>query len=215
MIFIIAAFFLGFNSHAGGASLVGDGGHVVTCDRNTDLFDIYEYRLINNPNAQITLGQGKNADLNEMAMTGILRMKVKFELSETEFFPVKRALKVLLASHNNPWFKNHTNIAFEATELRTQKIVNRQIVKDNCHVSTVVIKPPKNLDPYGDFADLCKRNFSELEYCFLVDFDYYSNLDPQQRACLIVHETIRFLPKEKAPLDERALRMTTAQICTE
>lgn len=195
----------------GGATTVGDGGHVIMCKGKPELFDLFEYRVNTSQNRPVTLGESKSANLNDMINTGVARIAKRFALTQAETARVKRATKMLLldgsTTDNKGWLQHW---AISAHSLKVSEQVAAQINLNRCSVDLAVIRPP--LNEY--FQSICSHNFSEFEYCFIVFPEPFQFLKREQRACLALHESLRFLPPGKQ-LDEKNLRMVTAQICTE
>lgn len=197
----------------GGATTVGDGGHVIQCGNQQEVFDLFEYRISNDTDAAISLADDGQSNLKDMVNTGLKRIQFKFSLSESEYARVQRAAKMFLLDNtfnrgaSMGWLRQWR---FSARSISVSKAVYDIMVTSNCTLKTVVVRPPMNS---SFFSSICSRYFSEVEFCFITNTDLFWDLSREQAACLVVHEVLRFLPEQKK-LNERQLRTATAEICT-
>jgi hypothetical protein len=194
----------------GGGTTVGDGGHVIYCNGKYELFDLYEYRINSSTPARVTLNNGKSANLNQLVENGMARIQNRFNLTENEFYRVKRAAQMLFLdsqSADQSWMNSWS---FSARGMLVSRAVSDSIQRMKCTVEQAVVRPP--LTNY--FLQICRNTLSEFEYCFLTSHELFSLLKREQKACLAIHESLRFLPADKR-LSEENLRITAAEICTE
>lgn len=201
-----------FAQSNGGATTVGDGGHVIQCGSRQEVFDLFEYRINNYSDATISLADG-GYRLKDMVYTGLQRIQFKFSLTEAEYARVRRAAKMFLLDST---FSRGASLGwlrqwrFSARGVAVSDAVYGIMNTSKCALKTVVVKPPMNSSV---FSSICSHYFSEAEFCFITDTDLFWGLSREQAACLVVHEVLRFLPEQKK-LNERQLRSATAEICT-
>jgi hypothetical protein len=54
----------------------------------------------------------------------------------------------------------------------------------------------------------------DIKHCFLVKTRYLRKMTSGEKACLVLHEVLRFLPESKKFKNEIELRRTAYHICT-
>jgi hypothetical protein len=196
---------------SGGGTTVGDGGHVILCNGKYELFDLFENRINSGKPSAVSLASGPNSTLNDMIQTGLARIQRRFLLNEKEMYRVERATKMFrLNSQTMVSIGWPYDGGLSANDLLVSAKVASNIRASDCRVELAAIRPPIN----SFFEPICRNNLSELEYCFIIDSELTMFLNREQKACLILHESLRFLPDTKR-LSEAQLRLTTSQICTE
>lgn len=209
------------NNNGGGATTVGDGGFGVVCPRagessTVELLDIFEARALGKP-SEFRLG-GESVDLETKVAVGLLRVKRRLILDSHQVASLDEAAKWLLRQPFDPWKRGYGE--YWAYFLKTKNpSVNRRVYEEierrGCHVQAIVVRPdPSTVASARAYDSICKANIASNRYCFLTDSDLYRKLDKDTKACLIIHESLRLIQKEKLAGDEKALRSLTHRICT-
>lgn len=215
----------------GGATTVGDGGHLVICETSVDVLDVYERRLLVG-RSEIDFGDDETMSIEQMKDVGLARMRSRFKLTEQEFEKIAMAAYMFLKFPVNPWANvkdpwrswidpwNSGTDPFEyflqTKDITVSKLVYDSIKKNYCEIDIAAIKPPKELPKNLDdvYDDICHRSHLARENCFFVSKDAFSMLTKKQKACLAIHESFRYLPENKAFVDEIQMRRAVADICT-
>lgn len=215
--FIVITFLVLFNfqlhASGGGASTVGDGGHVVVCGNQIELLDIYERNILFG-SSSISLGD-ENLSQTDLVQEGLNRIISRFNLTPETASPIVSATKMFLRFPFDPWKLPGKNGLLQTQKINMYRPVNDHIIQKNCWIDIVVIRPKVEGNVQNFLEELCDQNYSEHEFCFFTKREHYRRLTKQQRACLVVHESLRYLPLESRISDELVLRQTAAEICTQ
>lgn len=192
-----------FSFAHGGAGTVGDGGHGVTCGRNVELLDIYEHRKANE---QITL----NPRMSLPTMIAVLtyRLENDSRFAGQDFTEFNNALKNFRDSTPVPFEFNVSDWEYRLQTRKpqlSQEVMDR-MKADSCRLTPVAVRG------YSDkFTQPSARICDGEGYCFIVNSRLYRRFSKANKACLFIHEALRFLPQ---PLSENELRRVTFEICT-
>lgn len=200
----------------GGATTVGDGGHVVVC-RTGDgwskgrLLDLFEVEAVG-PDTIFDLG-GDRTTLLDKVQIGLARLQPRLGLEAEDIRHMTLAAKKFMRFQYDPWKDSYT---FKAKDPVVRHAVYREFEKYNCYLDTVVIHPdPEDQDfQRKTYENLCMANGKDIRHCFLVNTRYLRTMDQNEKACLTIHEVLRFLPEGKKIRREADLRRNTYYACT-
>lgn len=209
---------LGANAgKGGGATTVGDGGVVVKCHgQDLQILDLFEQKVLSG-DKEITLDKDDNKVQRKVA-DGLARIQQRYSLTEDEMKPIRRAADQFMRFPYDPFHDG--SASFYGYFLQINKIVVRsevaQALKDqNCRLETAVIRPPHDGSLSEEYYQgLCGHNFAEYESCFYTNLDLWRALKKDQRACLVIHELLRYLPADKRAPSELEMRAEAADVCT-
>jgi hypothetical protein len=195
----------------GGASTVGDGGHCVVCEKmKPQLLDLYEFAH----GKKISLPEDQSVRKSYAVL--LERASHLLQLNHEEANELALAAKRFIYFKIDPWEMNLTQYSYflNAKDPIFSGDTWNRIEKEDCYFQPVVIRPDHDADSIRTYESLCHISFAGLKHCFLVDMRMYRRLSRPQQACLVLHETLRFLPRHKK-LSEVQLRQTTARLCTQ
>lgn len=222
---LFSGLFLAHQSFAGsngGASVVGDGGYIVICDRGLfkipkiTLFDLYEYR-VKSGEREITLSGAD--DIRGKVKIALDRATTYFHLNPDESARLAKAAVVILGPVPlDPWLSYPKPSDYFWDHLEAQApLVDAKVLSalqaEKCQLEVTFIKPDYARDTANVYKQLC--NGRGGDFCLLQNSQAFRRLHPDDRACMVLHEALRFLPAEKRPTTEAELRDTTARLCTE
>ncbi len=196
----------------GGASTVGDGGHGVDCrnSKRMQLLDLYEF------------GNGKKVSLPDSQSARksfpvlLARAKAALQLTEGESRELALAAKRFFNFAIDPWAMELRQYSYflRAKEPILSPSIEKKLEDEDCVIEPIVIRPDPNAKSLETYDYLCSQSHAGLQHCFLVNMRGYRKLSKPQQACLVLHESLRFLPTSKQ-LNEVKLRAMTAQLCTQ
>lgn len=207
----------------GGSSTVGDGGFAVVCfaglkykQVRAELLDLFEEKVLTQERKKVTLGNGANPEpLLEVALR---RLQKKTSLTEREFSKVSWAAFSFLRDAQDPWMSGArigTNDFVRAQDILLDKRVYSQANSRGCRIAPVAIRPAQVGTNRINYERLCRARGLSFEDCFFIDNSIYKDLSASHRACLALHESLRYLPESLRPRSERQLRKIVAEICFE
>ena len=213
----VVLFFIGPGAVAfGGGTTVGDGGHIVICGSKAEVLDIYERRILVGP-SEINFGN-ENMTLQQMKDVGLARVRARFKLTNQEFEKVATAATMLLNSPVDPWVDESDPLTYflQTKSISIEQAVYNSIKQNYCEIDIVAIKPPKELPQkiHDIYDNICAKKHLAREDCFFVSQAAFSWLTKKQKACLAIHESLRYLPANISFVDERSMRRAVAEICT-
>ncbi|WP_148284905.1 hypothetical protein [Pseudobdellovibrio exovorus] len=211
------------NSGGSGATTVGDGGHVVVCYDNSQskkevqLLDLFEMEALGYPTT-FALGNAQVPLANKVWM-GMTRLQSHLGLSNAEVDEMVYAADRFMRFPYDPWetgMRSFFGYFLQAKPVEVRRSVFDEMERRGCRLEVAVIRPDLDAERASteNYKSICSRSFAGFHYCFLMNTDLIRKMDKDQKACLIIHEVLRFLPKEKKIQSERALRRHTYYACT-
>lgn len=205
------------NQVLAGGTTVGDGGMVVRCGKQDTFLDIYEQDVLVGPKAislaQSLAGSDKKS-VEKMVQVGIDRARQRFQLSEDELTLVQKAAKIFLSFQYDDSTERAGRLLpgdFLVPDVRLAKIVYEKIKRDGCDIIVAVVRAPET----PEARKACLRLANSFESCFIGDRELFRWMDPSQKACLILHESLRSMPPHKKITNEMSFRRTVAELCTQ
>lgn len=208
-----------------GATTVGDGGHVVICKTEngwTDgrLLDLFEKEVLGK-DVILSLGN-EDLSLLQKIRIGVLRAQTALDLNSAEANDLLVASERFIKFPYDPWKRAKTANGGAVYLIKAKDpLVSRQVYKElqrrNCYVDTVVIHPDfsnRNLSTTKTYENICLGNVLGLRQCFLTNTRHVKAMSLDEKACLVIHEALRFLPQTKRFKKDSDLRQMTFQICT-
>jgi hypothetical protein len=206
---------LGYSASAfcqGGASTVGDGGHGVDCKYSArfQLLDVFEFA----DGKEITLPESQSAMKSFPQL--LTRAQAALRLSTEEVGNLRITAKRFFSFKIDPWAMGlaQYNYFLQAKEPVISDNVWKRIEDEDCYIEPIVIKPDPNAESIRIYSSLCSMSLAGFEHCFLVNDRGFRKLSHPAQACLVLHESLRFLPRSKK-LNEPELRALTARLCTQ
>lgn len=216
LIFLIAS-----TAFGEGATTVGDGGHVVICDSASgapvvQLLDLFEAE-VRGHETQILLGSPRMALLDKVRI-GLDRIKPGLQLSDAEIKQLMFAAERFVHFPYDPWLraKNGGSVyIIKAQDPMVSPQVYSAFVRKKCRLDTVVIHPDhENRQQRRIYENICMAGINGIKNCFLTNTRYLKVMNSDEKACLVLHETLRFLSKEKRFRRDSDLRSMTVFACT-
>lgn len=204
---------------SGGASVVGDGGYIVKCDRGffkspqIYFFDLYEF---NTTQGEQPVTLGRNLSLKDKVQVGLDRISARFGLDSVQTETLKRAARLIYGLSYDPWLRRDVPSIWDlgVKSVLTDNAVGNRLAAERCELIAAVLRlTPENSGSI--FRDVCQKGTVSEKLCLIKNTKAYDRLNNDDKACLIIHESLRYLPVEKALPSERALREVTGQICTQ
>lgn len=211
LIFLLFIISSPFSWAGGGGSTVGDGGHLVVCQNSMKLLDLYELEVERQVHLKPNFGQPNSMSLLSKVNVGIDRIKHRFNLNEEQINVLRSIARDFIFDHVDPWQMYQDpkwQTILGTKKFRIRRDVYDSIKKENCSIDIVAIRPPK-INPDDGFIFTCPQNLE----CLFLNLNLFKRLDADSRACLIIHEILRDLPKDKRISSELLLRKTAAEIC--
>lgn len=199
----------------GGATTVGDGGLVVECGSKVELLDLYEHKLLYG-DYKITLDE-KGDSVKDMVGVGLERLREKYSLDDSQYKRIKAATVAILRFPYDPWQTPIGRIysyAIKPPSALVYSYVKDKLLLEKCKLNTVIIRPPRESKEQYAYERVCNDNFNTFEFCFFTKKSIYIKLSKPERACLVVHEAIRFLKIYDSFENEVQMRASVADICT-
>jgi hypothetical protein len=201
----------------GGATTVGDGGVVVACKgQDLQLLDLFEQKVLSGQK-EISLLPAEGS-VRQKINDGLNRIQARYNLAENEMAPIRRAAVLFMRFPFDP-FHNGLASAYsyflQIKEVWVRVAVAEALKEQNCRLKVAVIRPPRDgglNEQY--YRELCGHNFAEYEGCFYTNLDIWRSLKRDQRACLVVHEVLRYLPPAKKAATDLEMRQQAADLCT-
>lgn len=211
------------SSGGSGATTVGDGGHAVVCYNKSEgrkevqLLDLFEMEAFGYTTV-FDLGPS-TIPLSSKVWMGVRRLKNHMGLSDAEVKEMVYAADRFMRFPFDPWeagYGSFFGYFLQAKPVQVKKRVFDEIKRRGCYLDVLVIRPDLDAERTSteNYKSICSRNFAGFQYCFLMNRDLLRKMNKDQQACLIIHEILRFLPKEKKFKDERELRRHTYFACT-
>ena len=199
-----------------GGTTVGDGGFAVACSDRIEILDLYEHRFFNGE-YRITLDQNGDS-IKEMVGEGLNRIKNKYSLNEQQHQLMQTAAYKLLRFPFDPLhsgLRQMYGFFLQSPKTVVYKNVWKSVQDQRCVLETVIVRPPRTSQHQKVYHSICQHNYSEFEFCFFTNMSIYRRLDRDQRACLVLHEVIRYSDFYKDFKDEIEMRKAIAEICTQ
>lgn len=222
--FFILLCFLSRASANGGVTTIGDGGIVAVCSSHMSrsepklfFLDLLEAKIAGRP--YVADFEDVTVSLDKKVDTALSRLKLRLQLSEHDLQQVRSVTSVLLRLHFDPtnlykFSDQHAQI-FRVSNIHTSSKVIRFLKKNRCVLMAAVVRFAEPQLSSPDIQYLCEKSPGGTDLCFLTNSSVYFRLPQNERACLILHEALRYLPDHKKPKTEAQLRSWTADICTQ
>lgn len=214
-----------FGGEGGGSSTVGDGGFALVCKAGlknrqvrAELLDLYEAQILSGQRKttrKTTLGSNGESP-QQLLNVALERLFVKFSLTEEEALKVSQAAQQLLQKTMDPWAGGvglNINHHIIARDISLDARVYRAATADGCEIQAVVVRPTRSEEARRRFTRYCGYRGLSFENCFFVDKKIFRDLSSGHKACLALHESLRYLPERLRPADDEEVRKTVAEIC--
>ncbi len=207
---------LGFSADAhAGATKVSDGGHGVYCRATgrLEMLESYEARVAGRT---IDLGSPL-AGFNIQTRVGLEKLAREFNLSKGEIDRLNNVIDGVIFSLYNVIVDEELISLIEATAepvvMKDAVVVRLQ--RDQCGLGPLAIRLEKGMifethvvtDEMLDFA--CP--FDDDRNCIIIARESWNRLGEEQRALLLLHEVMRFLPSRVRPRETHELRRMLIQ----
>jgi hypothetical protein len=212
-----------------GGYVIGDGGSIITCidSKKPQLFDLYENAVLEGRSKPVTLGLANN-NFSSMVKEALRRITIKYNLNEAETGRIKSFIKDYVEDPFDLWelylTQTYTPVPvvglylFNVRSVATEPEVINSVVQHRCSVRIGAINPFSYKEVKKRYVattrKICSYGWPDIRNCVFQNVKLINEMTKSQRACLIVHESLRFLPEDKRPTSERQLRQDTAEICT-
>lgn len=209
-----------------GGSIVGDGGYAVLCRsglqspllpevRRVELLDLTEAQIEKKQEGQTNLGPETSsaAILFEVASE---RLRVRLNLSEPELEKVAFAGREFLRLQSDPWsgFDRVMNEeVLKVRDIQLSQTVERMLRRRGCSISPIVVRPNLHSSRSESSRKACALMRAQSDFCFFTDRRLFRELSNSHKACLALHESLRYLPPQLRPSDDQRLRTAVAEIC--
>lgn len=208
----------------GGVTTIGDGGLVAICPFTTSkadvrlyFFDLLEAQKTGTP-YRTTFGD-VSLGLPKKVAIGMERIKGRLQLTDDDLRAARQVAAVLMQLQFDPTklypYANQHDFVFKVHSVRTSPRVYHFLKKRRCQLNVAIARFTRAQITSPEIRDLCSRSPGGIDLCFLTNRDIYFRLTQDERACLILHESLRYLPESKKPRSENELRSLAAQICTQ
>ncbi|AGH94257.1 hypothetical protein [Pseudobdellovibrio exovorus] len=208
-----------------GATTVGDGGHVVICKTPEGwsagrLLDLFEAEVLGK-SVIFDLGSEELSIIDKVSL-GLSRAQETLNLKSGEINSMLSVAERFLKFPYDPWKRAKTEnggavYAIKAKDPLVSRQVYYELERRNCYVDTVVIHPDfsdRRSQQTKTYENICLANVIGLRQCFLTNTRHLRTMSSDEKACLVIHETLRFLPQSKSFKKDSDLRRMTYQICT-
>lgn len=200
----------------GGAVTVGDGGFGVICpkgahDTTVQLLDLFEAEALGRPSVPFFAGKR----LKDKVRVAVERVRQRLGLSAEQTHELAYAAERFMRFPYDPWQKGTASnySYFLRGEWPTVRVkVYEEMQRRGCRLETIVVRPTDEEPGRDVYRSICSQNVAGFEYCFLTNSSLYRKMDNDARACLILHEALRFLPGVHFH-DEENMRVFAASIC--
>jgi hypothetical protein len=140
-LFIPAVFFVSHVFAQGGATTIGDGGHVVICRTpsgwsNARLLDLFEAEV---SGAQVTFSpENEQTSVLDKVSIGLERLRMQLDLKESDIGTMKLAAKKFWRFQYDPWREGHI---FKAKDPVVSQKVYSELTSRDCYLDTIAIHP--------------------------------------------------------------------------
>lgn len=227
LIFSILSFLVlpALGGEGGGSSTVGDGGFALVCKAGlrgrqvrAELLDLYEAQILSgqrNTTTKTALGSNRESP-QRLLSVALERLFLKIHVTPEEALRVKSAGQALLKKTMDPWAGGvglNINQHIVARDIDIDARVYNAAKADGCEITAVVIRPSRDLEERRRWTRYCAYRGLDFENCFFMDKKIFRDLSSGHKACLAVHESLRYLPELLRPVDDADLRRTVAEIC--
>jgi hypothetical protein len=210
-----------------GASIVGDGGYAVVCSsgirsplvpeiRSVELLDLFEAQLNEKTNStRVALGKESESAVSLFALI-IERLGLRLNISDSELNTVARAGQEFLRLQSDPWssFSRISNPqVLRVRGIHLSGSVERALRRKGCYVAPIVVRPKYNALVQSYSQRACQLMKAQSGYCFFTDRELFRELKNSHKACLALHEALRYLPETLRPRNDQELRLAVAEVC--